>query len=181
LRGGWRRRQHKGQPYIPAVGSVGAVELAIALKIDVALHACHRKNISNLRADADDAGLEGAEDRRAAAVTGELLVDIADQPNLHLFGQELRRAPIEVHIDAVGISGRMILEIPGESKNRRELVTEFLVEIGVADAAVDRAMADADIRQIAGTVQADWNVAGDIGHVVIDAGVPAIDENRNQI
>src|SRR5215468_2981788 len=82
LRGGRRRRQHKGQPYVPAVGSVGGIELAIALKIDVALHACHRKKISNLRADADDAGLERAEDRRAAAVAGELFVEIADQPNL---------------------------------------------------------------------------------------------------
>ena len=42
-------------------------------------------------------------------------------------------------------------------------------------------MADADIREITGTVQTDWNVAGDIGHVVIDAGVPAIDEHWNQI
>ena len=67
------------------------------------------KNVSNLRADADNAGLEGAEDRRAAAVTGELIVDIADQPNLHLFGQKLRRAPIKVHIDTIGVSGRLIL------------------------------------------------------------------------
>jgi len=50
-------------------------------------------------------------------------------------------------IDAAGISGRVIFEIAGESKNRRQLVTEFLVEIGVAHAAVDRAMAYADIRQ----------------------------------
>src|SRR5262249_34090877 len=158
LRGGWRRRQHKGQPYIPAVGSVGAVELAIALKIDVALHACHRQNISNLRADADDTGLEGAKDRRAAAVTGELLVDIADQSNLHLFGQDLRRPQLGVHVDAFDVSGRVFLKFAGKTKNRRELVTEFLVEIGVAHAAVDRAVADADIRQIAGTVQTDWNV-----------------------
>ena len=92
LRGGRRRRQHKGQPYVPAVGSVGGIELAIALKIDVALHACHRKNISNLRADADDAGLERAEDRRAPVVTGQLFVDIADKADLQLRSKTVTRS-----------------------------------------------------------------------------------------
>ena len=55
------------------------------------------------------------------------------------------------------------------------------IEISVANAAIDGAMADADIRQIAGAVQTDWNVASDIDHVVVDAGIPAIGENWNEI
>ena len=57
----------------------------------------------------------------------------------------------------------------------------FRIEISVADAAVDGAMAYADIRQVAGALQADRNVAGQINHVIVDAGIPAIGEYWNEI
>jgi hypothetical protein len=47
------------------------------------------------------------------------------------------------------------------------------IEIGVAAAAVDGAVSDANIRQAVGLISANRNVAGDVGHVVVDAGVPA--------
>ena len=50
-------------------------------------------------------------------------------------------------IDAAGISGRVIFELAGESKNRREFVTGFFVKISVAHAVVEGTMAEADIRQ----------------------------------
>ena len=55
------------------------------------------------------------------------------------------------------------------------------IEIGVAAAGVDRAVSDANIRQARGLVSANRDVAGDIGHVVVDAGVPAQLEYRYQI
>ena len=55
------------------------------------------------------------------------------------------------------------------------------IEIGVAAAGVDRAVSDAYIRQARGLVSANRDVARDIGHVVVDAGVPAQLEHRRQI
>src|SRR6516165_6142994 len=84
-------------------------------------------------------------------------------------------------IDAAGILCREILEISRKSQHGRELVAGLRIEISVADAAVDRAMAETDIRQVAGAIQADRNVAGDIDHVIVDTGVPAIGEHWNEI
>ena len=55
------------------------------------------------------------------------------------------------------------------------------IEIGVAAAGVDRAVSDADIRQTRGLISADRDVAGDVGHEVVDAGVPFQLEHRVQI
>ncbi len=55
------------------------------------------------------------------------------------------------------------------------------IEIGVAAAGVDRAVSDAQIRQAVGIVSADRYIAGDVGHVVVDARVPAQGELRHQI
>ena len=46
------------------------------------------------------------------------------------------------------------------------------VQIGVAEAAVDRRMAEADIGQAVGFVVADRNVSGSIDHEIMDAVVP---------
>ena len=55
------------------------------------------------------------------------------------------------------------------------------IEIGVAAAGVDRPVTDTNIRQARGLVGANRDVAGDVGHVVVDAGVPAQREHRYQI
>ena len=158
-----------------------AVEFTITLEVHVYLFISDRKNVSNLRADADDAGVERADMVSAAAVAGELVIHIADCADEQLLGDKLRRAPIEVGIDAAGVSRRFVLEIPSESQDRREFVARLRIEIGVADSAVDGAVAETDICQIAGAVQADRNVAGQIGHVIIDAGIPTIGEHWNEI
>ena len=44
-----------------------------------------------------------------AAVATDFFVNVADQSDLKLLGQELRRAPIEMHVDAVLILGRLVL------------------------------------------------------------------------
>lgn len=56
------------------------------------------------------------------------------------------------------------------------------IEIGIAAAAaVDRAVPDANVRQAVGLVSANRDAAGDLGHVVVDAGVPAQGELRHHI
>jgi uroporphyrinogen-III synthase len=125
--------------------------------------------------------IEGAQHRGAAVVRGKLLVEVSDEADLQLLGQKLRSAPIEMRIYSTGISRRLILEIARKSQHSREFVAGLRIEISVTDAAVDGAMAEADIRQIAGTVQADRNVAGQIGHVIVDPSVPAIAEHWNEI
>ena len=46
-------------------------------------------------------GFEAADAVTGAVVAGKLLVGVADEADLPLLGEELRRAPIEVHVDAV--------------------------------------------------------------------------------
>ena len=55
------------------------------------------------------------------------------------------------------------------------------IEIGVAGAAVDRAVTDAKIGQPVRIVGADRNVAGDVGHHIVDAEIPAQRRLRNKI
>ena len=76
---------------------------------------------------------------------------------------------------------RSILEIVGEAEHAGEFVAGLRIEIGVAAAGVDRAVSDAQIRQARGLVSANRDVAGDVGHEVVDAGVPAQGELRYQI
>jgi hypothetical protein len=46
-----------------------------------------------------------------------------------------------------------------KSKHGRKFIPGLLVEIGIAHAAVQRAVAEADVREVGGAVQADGNVA----------------------
>src|SRR6185503_8119050 len=126
-------------------------------------------------------GLEAANTVAWTAVATELLVDIAYEANHDLLRQELRCTPVEMHVDAVLILRRSILGIVGEAEHTGEFVAGLRIEIGVAAAGVDRAVSDADIRQARGLVSANRDVAGDVGHVVVDAGVPAQCELRYQI
>ena len=82
-----------------------------------------------------------------------------------------------MHVDAVLILRLSIFEIVGEAEHAREFVAGLRIKIGVTAAGVDRAVSDADIRQTRGLVSANRDVAGDIGRVVVDAGVPAQLEN----
>ena len=79
------------------------------------------------------------------------------------------------------IASHVFLEIVGEAEHAREFVAGLRIEIGVAAAGVDRAVSDAYIRQARGLVSANRDVAGDVGHVVVDAGVPFQLEHRRQI
>ena len=74
-----------------------------------------------------------------------------------------------------------IFEIEGDAEHPRKLVAGLRIEIGVTAACVDRTVSDANIRQARGLVSANRDVAGDIGHEVVDAGVPFQLEHRREI
>jgi hypothetical protein len=86
-----------------------------------------------------------------------------------------------MEIDTVLILGGGIDEIVGQSGHRRKFIPGLLVEIGIAGAAVQRAVADADIREPGSVVGAGRNIAGQVGHDVMDAGIPAQRELRRQV
>src|SRR5262245_26119875 len=114
-----RRRNRQGEPDVPAFGTVLRAELAVALHIEVSLHVADRKQESELRTDAEHARLEVAE-RARSAVAGELLIRIADQADMDLLGDKLRKAPVDMGIDAVLIVDFDVLEIVGHASDDGE-------------------------------------------------------------
>ena len=93
-------------------------EFPIAFEIKVTLsRGADGNNESELRANADDLRLEATHAISGATVATDLFVDIADQPNLELLGQELRRAPITMHVDAALVLGLLIGHVVGEAKH----------------------------------------------------------------
>src|SRR5262245_24967202 len=178
----FRRRDYECDPGVPAVGPVLVGEFPVALEIEVTLRrGAEGNNESELRTHADHLRLEAADAIAGAAVATQLSVDVADEPDLKLLGQELRRAPIEMHVDPVLILGRLIGEIVGEAEDAGEFVPDLRIEVGVAAAGVDGAMADADVRQTRRVVGPNRYVAGDIGHVIVHAVVPAQRRDRQDI
>src|SRR6202008_34174 len=100
----WRRRRRKieRQPEIPARRSICIVEFAVGLQVEIALHFVSAwKDVAELRPDADHARLEAADAIARAAVAADLLVEVTHEADLDLLGQELRRAPVEMHVDAI--------------------------------------------------------------------------------
>jgi hypothetical protein len=78
----------------------------------------------------------------ADRVAADFPIEIADEADLQLFAQELRRAPVKVKIGAVPILRGRIHEIVGDAKHRGKFVAGFRVEIGIAYAGIDRPVSD---------------------------------------
>jgi hypothetical protein len=91
------------------------VEFAIAFEIDIRLHCAERDYVPNLGPNTHDPRLETADPVASATVATDLIVNVANYPNLELLGQKLRRAPVEMHINATLILGRWIDKIVGEA------------------------------------------------------------------
>ena len=125
--------------------------------------------------------MKGSRIGRATAVRCDLLIGIAYKTDKQLLRQELRRCPIEMEVDTVSILRLGILEIVGEATNRRKFVAGQRIEVGVADTAIDRAMADAEIRQTFGIVGADRDVPGCVDHIIVDVVVPFQHRDRIEV
>src|SRR6266487_3825796 len=116
-RRGRRRRDRERDPGVPAVGTVLRGKFAVVLQIEIALKVPDRKDEAELRANPNDLRLKATDAVAGAAVAADLLIDVAYRSDLKLLSQELRRGPIEMHVDAVLILGRLVLEIVGEAQH----------------------------------------------------------------
>jgi hypothetical protein len=107
------------------------IEFLVAFQIQITLHVTHRKQVADLWAD------RIAESSAGAAICGQLLISIADQPDVHLLGNELGDSPIEVAINPVLIIETRIDEVVREAGYRGKFPACLLIEIGVAGATID--------------------------------------------
>ena len=80
-----------------------------------------------------------------AAVARDLLVDITGQADMHALADELRHRPVEMQVDAVAILQRVVHPAVGEARDRGQLMPGLRIEVGVAEAAVDRGVARAQV------------------------------------
>jgi hypothetical protein len=140
-----------------ALDAVLGPELVVAADVEIGLPLAHRHEIANLRTDRCDARLETAENPRARgageacrriAVWRNLIIEVADEADVPLLVEKLRGGPVEVQIDAVAVVGGRVDEVERRADDRRKFASRRRVEIGVAAAAVDRAVADADVGKV---------------------------------
>src|SRR5579862_5861102 len=130
---------------MPARWPVRRIEFAVGFDIQISLHVSDREEISDLRADTDDSRPETAQDRTLAKIVGDLLIEIANQANEDLFREKLRRAPVEMEINAVLILSSLVLQIVGEAANSGEFMACGGIEIGVSAAGIDGAVSNPNI------------------------------------
>ena len=68
--------------------------------------------------------------------------------------------------------GLIIGDVVRKAEHAGELLVGLRIEIGVAEAAIDRPVPDAEIGQATGIVGPDRNISRHVDHVVVDACVP---------
>ena len=86
-----------------------------------------------------------------------------------------------MHVDAVLVLRRLVEEVVGEAEHGGEFVPGLRIEVGVAAAGIDCAVADTQVRQPSGIVGSHRDIAGDVGHEVVNACVPAQRELRDGV
>src|SRR5437899_923379 len=71
---GRRRLKIEGQPDVPARRPICIVEFAVGLQVQISLHVSDRKDVADLRSDADHPRLEATDAIAGAAVAADLLI-----------------------------------------------------------------------------------------------------------
>src|SRR5688572_6856314 len=165
-------RDRKSQPAIPAFGAMFRTKFEVAAQADIALALAHRKEESGLRTHRIGAGFEIAEHRARTTVTTQLIVDIANEPDVPGLVEELRQRPVDVSIHAVLVVSVIVLEVVGQAPDDGKLVTFFWIEVGVPAAGVYRPVIHAKICQFPHFIGADRNSAHQVGHRVMDTFAP---------
>ncbi len=85
-----------------------AVELKVGFHVHDALHVSDRKEVSELRPDAEDTRVDGTENGSGPAVRRQLRIYVADGADEYLLGQKLRRRHVQMKVDAVLVVGGWI-------------------------------------------------------------------------
>src|SRR5688500_11705371 len=86
-----------------------------------------------------------------------------------------------MRVHAALVESVLVLEIVGEAERAGEFPAGVRSEVSVARARIERLMADAEVGEAGRVVASDRNVAGNVGHDVMHAHVPAQIELRRQI
>jgi hypothetical protein len=121
---GWARRERQCDPRARARSAILRVDVPKRFEIKVRLRRSAWNDNSELRRpNSHSARYKRAQYRRAAAVRGDLFVDVADHVNVQGLRQKLRCCPVKMPIDAVLIAGAGVHEIVGKSCHRGEFVT----------------------------------------------------------
>src|SRR6516162_2543289 len=175
------RRDREGQPKIPAGRPVLIAELLVPLQAEKGLGAAHRDKGAELRADAGAARLEAAEPRAGSAVAGDLVEEIAGEPDKHLFRKELRGAPIEGEIDPVLVIDRPVREVIGKAGGGGKLMPGLQVKKRVRAPAFYWVISEPEIGKPILIIRASRNVSGQVGHEVVHAGVPFERRHRKHV
>ena len=101
---GWAGRERQCDPRARARSAILGVDVPKRFEIKVRLRGSARNDDSKLRPNSHSARFKRAQYRRAAAVRGNLFVDVADHANVQGLRQKLRCCPVKVPIDAVLIA-----------------------------------------------------------------------------
>ena len=150
---GWRhcafrrcRPDRECQPGVPARWPVGRVEFTVSFQIQIPLHVSNRENVTDLRADPEHPRSEASKNRAPAGIVRNLLIGISDETDKELLREKLRCTPVKMEIDTALNPCIGILEVIGKATDASKFVPSCRVEVGVAAAAVDSAVTDADIK-----------------------------------
>ena len=123
-------------------------------------------------ADAENTRAEAAENGRLAKLVGDLLIGVADEPDKNLLGEKLRRAPVQMPIDAALVIRGRVRKVIGQSRDDRKLVSGCRIEVGVSTTGIDRAMSKAEVGQTCRAIIANGNISGEVGHEIVDSEIP---------
>src|SRR5215472_14256828 len=165
-------RDRETEPDVPAVWPVLVGELPVGFQVEISLQVPNGKEVADLRPEADDARLKTADAVSGAAVTADLLIEVANNTDQKLLRQELRCLPVEMKVDAILVICGRIFQIVGKARGSRKFVPHRLVQVGVTGANVRGPMPNAHIREARRFVGADRNVAEPINHEVMHTLVP---------
>src|SRR4029078_386734 len=96
------------------------------------------KEETDLWAEGDRSTPVVAELGADTSISGDLLIDIADQPGMNALADKLRGCPVGMEVDAIAIIQRRIGAAEAEAGDHRKLLAGLRVEVGVAATGIDR-------------------------------------------
>ena len=78
-----------------------------------------------------------------------------------------------MHIHAIFIFCLRVLIIVSEPEGTGHLIARLRIEISIRTAGISSGVANSKIDEIVGIIDADWNVARDVSHIIVHAEVPS--------
>src|SRR6516165_3935285 len=125
----WCRNSATSWACAASAPPTAAANSLIRPDVHVSLELAHGDGVTELPTGARNARLKATDPIAGPAIAARLIVEIAHQADLELLGQEPRRAPVQMDVDAALIFGGGIDEVVGQSSHRRKFIPRLLIEI----------------------------------------------------